>query len=271
MTFSIRFSLLATTACSVIVLTAPWARAADLSVNDILGDKLEAAVGAGLRIAPRYMGSRDTATTFIPVVYAQRGIFFIDTSRGAGLQLLTDSGLYVSQSINYDQGRGVKSDLFRPGARDLAGMGEVPGSATWHTLVAQQIMPALSLSAEADIALKSGLNRRNLRVGAEWNVINAGGERVALGLNTHWGNAGYNQAYFGVTTAQAANTRFHAFDAHGGLYAYSVSAEWEHKLAEHWYSSLQLTATPFVERAKDSPLMMRKTPVEAMMTIRYAY
>ncbi|OFA05395.1 MipA/OmpV family protein [Duganella phyllosphaerae] len=272
MTDTLRPSLLAASAALLaIAITTPAAHSAELTVNYLLGDKLEAAIGAGVRVAPRYMVSRDTTTTFVPVVYAQRGIFFIDSSRGAGLQVLTDSGFYVSQSIHYDQGRGVKSDLFRPGGRDLAGMGEVPGSATWHTLLAQQVTPALSISAEADVTLKSHVDRQNLRVGAEWNVIDAGDERVALGANVHVGNARYNQAYFGVTDAQAANTRFSAYRAPGGLYAYSVSAQWEHKLADHWYSSVQLTAMPFVERAKDSPLMARKTPVEAMMTIRYVY
>lgn len=272
MMYTFRSFLLALSAPTLALgLLAPSAHGAELTVNYLLGDKLEAAIGAGVRVAPRYMGSRDTATTFVPVMYAQRGIFFIDTSRGAGLQLLTDSGFYVSQSIHYDQGRGVKSDLFRPGGRELAGMGEVPGSATWHTLMAQQVTPGLSISAEADVTLKSGVDRQNLRVGAEWNVIDAGDERVALGANAHWGNARYNQAYFGVTSTQAANTRFAEYNAHGGLYAYSVSAQWEHKLAEHWYSSVQLTAMPFVEHAKDSPLMARKTPVEAMMTVRYVY
>ncbi|MET0268191.1 MAG: MipA/OmpV family protein [Duganella sp.] len=269
-----RPSLLASAAgvaYACMVLAAPGASAAELTVNYILGDKLEAAVGAGVRVAPSYKGSRDTTATLVPVLYAQRGIFFIDSSRGIGLQLLSDSGFYLSQSIYYDQGRGVKSGASRPGARDLAGMGEVPGSATWHTLVAQQITPALSISAEADVTQKSGVDRQNLRVGAEWNVIDAGNDRVALGANTHWGNADYNQAYFGVTATQAANTRFGRYTARGGLYAYSVSAQWEHKLSDHWYSSVQLTATPYVGRAKDSPLMARKTPLEAMMTIRYVY
>lgn len=272
MTNTLRPSLRAASAALLALASAaPAAHSAELTVNYLLGDKLEAAVGAGVRAAPRYMGSRDTTITFVPVVYAQRGIFFIDTSRGAGLQLLTDSGFYVSQSIHYDQGRGVKSDLVRPGGRDLTGMGEVPGSATWHTLIAQQVTPALSISAEADVTLKSRIDRQNLRVGAEWNVIDTGDERVALGANVHIGNARYNQAYFGVTDAQAAYSRFEAYTTRGGVYAYSVSAQWEHKLADHWYSSVQLTAVPFAERAKHSPLMARKTPVEAMMIIRYVY
>ncbi|KQQ44643.1 hypothetical protein ASF61_21160 [Duganella sp. Leaf126] len=256
---------------AALFATAPAAHGAELTVNYLLGDKLEAAIGAGMRVAPRYLGSRDTSVTLVPVVYAQRGVFFIDSSRGAGLQLLTDGGFYVSQSVHYDQGRGVKSSLLRPGGRDLAGMGEVPGSATWHTLIAQQLTPALSISAEADVTLKSRVDRHNLRVGAEWNVIDAGAERVALGANIHAGNGRYNQAYFGVTDAQAANSRFATYRAAGGLYAVSVSAQWEHRLAEHWYSSVQLTAMPFAARAGDSPLVARKNPVDLMTTIRYAY
>ncbi len=261
----------ATAAIASLLLAAPLASGAELTVNYLFGDKLEAAIGAGVLAGPRYMGSRDTRTTVVPVVFAQRGIFFIDSSRGAGLQYLSDSGLYLSQSVHYDQGRGEKSDLFRPGSRTLAGMGEVQGSTTSHTMVAQQFLKSLSVSAEADVTLKSGVHRQNLRVGGEWNVIDEGGDRVALGVNTYWGNADFNQAYFGVTPEQAARTRFSAYTARGGMYAYSLNAQWEHKLADHWYSTASLTAMPFVERAKASPLMERKSSLEALMTLRYVY
>lgn len=258
-------------ALATLLLVAPLAAAAEPIIDYLLEDKLEAAIGTGVQAGPRYMGSRDTRATIVPVLLVQRGIFFIDTSRGAGLQMLTDSGLYASQSVRYDQGRGEKSDLFRPGSRDLAGMGEVQGSLTSHTMIAQQLPAGLSVSAEADATLRSGLRRQNLRLGAEWSAIDAGGERLTFDVAAYWGDSRFNQAYFGVTPAQAANSRFAAYRAPGGLYAYSAGAEWEHKLADHWYGSMQLTAMPFAERAKASPLMARKSSLEAVLTVRYVY
>lgn len=254
-----------------IALTASCAARAGSTVDAILGDKLEATVGVGVDVAPRYMGSDTYRTTAIPVLSLQRGIFYADTSSGIGVQYQSASGFYLAQSIYYDAGRREKKGAFVPGSSRLLGMGEVPGSATWHSIVGQQLSESVSVSAEADVTLKSGLHRRNLRAGVEWVPYKTSADQLVLDLNTHWGNAEYNQAYFGVTADQAARTNFRQYTSGSGMYAYSMTARWEHQLASHWTGSVQLTAMPFVSKAKSSPLMERDHGLDAVVSVRYTY
>lgn len=253
------------------ILVTPCVANAELTVNYLFGDKLEAAIGTGVAYGPKYMGSDQSHATFVPVIFVQRGVFFADTSRGIGMQYQTESGLYISQSVYYDQGRVDRKDSWKPGSAALAGMGDVPGSATWHTLIAQQILPSLSVSAEGDFALRDEARRNRVRLGLELNVVDTGQDRVAIGINTFYGNRQHNQSYFGVTQAQADRTQFDMFTASSGLYAYSLEAQWEHALTKNWYGTIQLTGTQYVDQARNSPLVARGSVASGLVTLRYVY
>lgn len=98
-----------------IALTASCAARAGSAVDAILGDKLEEAVGVGVDVGPRYMGSDTYRATVIPLLSLQRGIFYADTSSGIGVQYQSASGFYLAQSVYYDAGRREKKGRVRAG------------------------------------------------------------------------------------------------------------------------------------------------------------
>lgn len=235
-----------------------------------LGDKTDVVIGVGAQYAPRYAGADAGRVQAVPVLSVQRGLLFFDTTRGGGIQFQTGSGLYLSQSLGYDLGRLQSDSDWRPGSARLAGMGDVPGSLTARTLLMQKLGP-VSLSAEAEFALRDGARRNRYRAGAEFAAWTGAHDGLSVSADTHWGDRRYDQAYFGVTEDQAARSRFDAFRSRSGLYACALGATWEHRFDAHWASTLQLAGTRYVDRAADSPVVERRNAFAATAAVTYTY
>ncbi len=254
---------------------APWpdtgvADAGASRWSDVFGPPSELVLGLGVRYGPRYQGAAADSMQPLPVLSYQRGMLFADTARGVGLQFQPRQNLYVSQSLWYDPGRLDRNSDSRPGSARLAGMGDVPGSVTARTLVIAQLTPSLSASAEAELALRDSARRNRYRLGLEQNVFKAAADTLVINADTWWGDARYNQAYFGVTAQQAARAGFAVFRPGSGMHAWSLGATWEHTFDAHWGSSLQLTATRYPGKVSDGPIA-RQAGIATNVAITYTY
>jgi outer membrane protein len=247
---------------------APATRQAE---QDIFGDKTELTIGAGATYAARYPGGAPFQFVPAPVVSVQRGILFADSLRGAGLQYQSGSKFYLSASVFYDLGRLDKNNAWRPGSNRLAGMGDVPGSTTARTLIAQPLTPWLLVSAETEMALRKVARRNRYRMGVELTAFKTAADNVTVDLDAWWGDGRYNNAWFGVTPRQAGRTGLSPFRPGAGLYAQAPGASWEHHLDGHWSGTLQLTATRCAGQAAASPIVTRRTSPAATLALAYTY
>ncbi|RQR51299.1 MipA/OmpV family protein [Burkholderia sp. Bp9140] len=266
--------LSAPVAAAVLALTlSPLTARADGTTASLslLGDSTQWVIGASAMVEPRYAGSNQTHLQFEPVFSVQRGVLFADTMRGAGLQYQTSWGFSISESIYYDWGRVDHNDTWRPGSDRLAGMGDVPGSATLHTLIAQQFSPWFAASIEADSTLKSGVSRNHVRAGGQFTVLTTATDKISANIDTWWGDHGFNQAYFGVTSDQSSRTGFAAFSPGGGLYAYSAGLEWDHTVSRHWSTTLQLVGTRYTDKAHGSPIVTDDVTFNAVAALNYSF
>lgn len=237
----------------------------------IFGERTDLTVGIGLGYAARYPGAAVAQVLPVPVVAIQRGVLFADTLRGIGLQYQSSSGFYVSQSVYYDFGRLEKDNRWRPGSDRLAGMGEVAGSPTSHTIVAQQLMPSLLVSAETEAALHESARRNRYRAGVELTPIKTAPDTVTVDLDAWWGDARYNQTYFGVTPPQAARTTHAVYSVGAGLYGLMPGVGWEHHLDSHWAWTLQLTGTYYTGKTADSPIVAKRASSSGSVAIAHSY
>jgi len=240
------------------------------SWSDVFGTPSELVLGLGVGYGPRYQGAASEHVQPLPVLSYQKGVLFADTARGVGLQFPFHQNLYVSQSFGYDLGRLERDSNIRPGSARLAGMGDVPGSLTARTLVMAQLTPSLSASAEAELALRDSARRNRYRLGLEHNVFKAAADALVINADTWWGDARYNQAYFGVTAQQAARTGLAPFAPGSGLHAWSLGATWEHTFDAHWGSSLQVTATRYPDKVSDGPIA-RHSGLASTAVVTYTY
>ncbi|PPU91919.1 MipA/OmpV family protein [Xanthomonas albilineans] len=235
----------------------------------LFGDKTELSIGAGAMLTPRYAGSADDRLQGVPVFSLQRGIVFVDSVRGAGVQFQNAHGFSASQSFYYDLGRLQRNSAWRPGSARLAGMGDVPGTITARSFVMQQLTPSVALQAEAEFALKESARRNRYRAGAQFTLLHTPTDNVTMDLNAHWGDRRFNQSYFGVDAAQSAASNFRPYRADAGMYAYSVGADWDHTLSPHWTVSLLLNATRYVGATDGSPVVQRHAFASIGATMTY--
>lgn len=249
----------------------PQSEASTPREPSIFGERTELTVGIGLGYAARYPGAAIAQVLPVPVLAIQRGVLFADTLRGIGLQFQSSSGFYVSQSVYYDFGRLERDNRWRPGSDRLAGMGEVPGSPTSHTILAQQLTPSLLVSAETEAALHEGARRNRYRLGVELTPIKTAPDTVTIDLDAWWGDGRYNQAYFGVTPPQAARTNHPVFSPGAGLYGLVPAVGWEHHLDTHWACTLQLTGTYYAGKVANSPVVTKRTSTTASAAIAYTF
>ncbi|HVI56045.1 MAG TPA: MipA/OmpV family protein [Luteibacter sp.] len=232
---------------------------------------LQAAVGVAAVNAPRYAGSSRDRVQFLPVASVAKGPWFADTLRGIGAQYQTDGGFSISEAFHYDFGRVDRDSNLRPGSKSLRGMGDVPGSIVSRTIVAQQLNAMLSMSAEAEYSLKDGTRRARYRTGVQLALIQREADMLTLNVDVHGGNAAFNRAYFGVSSAQSARTRFATYRAAGGLYAYSSSLNWTHVFSPRWSSNVVVSGVRYSGQVDDSPIVARRTALTSAVAMNYSF
>lgn len=237
----------------------------------LFGDRTEVIVGVGAAYIPRYLGAKNTRVIPLPTFSVYRGIFFVDTVRGAGAEYQTDGGFYSSLALGYDPGRTEKDSDWRPGSKRLQGMGEVKGATTANLLLAQILAPWLSINGEAELRMAGHKRGNRYRLGLESTLLQTAASEITLGANVHAGDGRYNRTYFGVSEAQAHTSQFSRFNAGSGVYAYSLSADWHYDFDQHWTASLGGNVMWFSEEARNSPVAERKTGVTGFTTLHYAF
>lgn len=231
----------------------------------------EQVIGLAAQLESRYPGGGGSRFAPMPVFSLQDGVLFADQEHGAGLQFQLGPVWSLSQSVGYDFGRVDHDSRWRSGSTRLAGMGQVPEAFTSHTLLEAQFTPWLSVSAEIERTLRQSAPRTQFHLGTELGLFQNAHDGIALDLDTWWGDARYNQAWFGVTPTQAARSGFVPFQADAGLYAASLGLGWEHKFDAHWTSTTQLTSTRYGSQVQGSPLLLRRTEPGAVWAITYGF
>jgi len=255
-----------------VIPLASHAQAEDTpSTLSLFGDNTEVYLGLGAAWVPRYLGADESRLLPVPTFGVYRGIFFADSVRGLGVEYLAHQGFYASAALGYDFGRSEKNSRWRPGSKKLAGMGEVKGATTATVTLAQELTSWLAVNAEAEFRV-AGFKRGNrYQAGVDVTPLRSARNKITLSGNVHAGDVRYNQTYFGVNPAQAQASRFADFKTRSGVYAYSLSAYWEHTFDAHWTLSLGIDAMRFGERARRSPVVERRNGISGFASLHYGF
>lgn len=237
----------------------------------LFGEKTDVAVGMGMVVAPRFMGSNQTRALLVPTVSISRGIFFADSTRGIGAEYLSDSGFYISSALSYDPGRMQRNSSWRAGSKHLQGMGDVTGTTTADIQLSQSITSWLAIDGEAEFRTAGYKRGDRYRLGLESTVLSTGKDTVTLGLNAHIGDHRYNNTYFGVSEQQEQDSHFSRFDAKSGVYAYSATVDWQHSFTPHWTLLMGMNLMAFSDRAHHSPLLESNTSAAGFAMLDYTF
>lgn len=248
--------------------TGPATAAAD--DGGAFGNHTDVSVGLGLGVDQRYMGGRGYRPLIVPMLNVSRGIFFVDTVRGAGIQYQSASGFYIGEALNYDQGRDDRDSPWRPGADRLARLGDVRGALTSTLTVSQQIVPWLSANAQAEFGL-DGRRGNQYQLGLESIVARGTSDPVTLDVNVKAGDRRYDRTYFGITRAQSLASGIDRYAPGGGIYAYALTVTWDHHFDKHWTGELIVSGNVYTDRAARSPIAQRRVGLTVLPSVSYAF
>jgi outer membrane protein len=256
--------LLAAGACGAVVAAEPDSASGGGSL----------VVAAGAAVGPRYSGSQQNAVgPALLLDYDTASGLFVSTMRGLGYGGQAGRFSY-SAALGFRGARKEKDQtafLGNSGSDRLQGMGEIKGNASAILGVSYTPLSGYSLGVSADLPLSQKDNGKNLHVSASGLLYGQGNERLSLGLTVGFADSNYAQTYYGVTAAQAAHSRFHAYQAGSGLYEVSAMLTWDHKFDKHWGMTSMLGATALMKDASRSPLSERKTSPTAAVMATYKY
>lgn len=235
-------------------------------------DGYDITVGAGIDLAPRYLGSNEYH--FLPIPYvnvtAPSGIY-VDTTRGVGYKLSLPHNFYVDASLNYAIGRKDSNETFGSGSDTLRGMGDVPNALVSTVTAGYRFMNVGSVSVAADIPLSNRSIGDSWRAAFEVPLMMTASDVVTNKAVVHLGSADYNQTMWGVNASQSAASGFRQYSLGGGFNAIDYSLTWTHIFNQHWSVSTSGTITRLVGDAADSPIVERRVSLNVATIASYKF
>jgi MipA family protein len=227
--------------------------------------------GAIVGVRPAYEGAEKFTVMPFPLIDAiWRDRVFLSTQNGVGAWAYRSNGFSVGGALNYEFGRAESLDRSQ-----LDGLGDVDGAAQARLLLEYRTGP-LRLDAALARAL-GGSDGTTARLGAGFDYPLTEKLRLTPGIAAVWADDNYMESYFGVTAAQAAQSRARlgaaagktAFDAKSGLKNVDLSLMAMYSLSPKWSLRGGGGVQFLLGDAADSPISKRD--VSPFATFGFAY
>lgn len=279
-TSQLRFGLLVSLAA---FSGATWAQNADKK------DKgpWNVSVGLGVAYAPEYEGAKKRAAGLAPDVNISYktdsyGTFAVGTkARGFSWTAIDKEAYSLGLSLGFDSGRVDNKDGggLRTGSKRLRGMGEIKSSLDYgvfgHVNVGVPISLQITKNAgdgkvKADRSIDgSGGTRAELSVEIPWQISDS--FALSISPNVVWADKKYTQTYFGVTSTQAANSGFKAYNAKAGIKSAGVSVGVNYNFTPNWSANVGVSFSRLQGDAAKSPLVQTKNQTSVAAGVAYTF
>ena len=223
-----------------------------------VGGKTSIVIGLAARVAPVYDGSKTTKTSPFPYVDIH-GLFhdrvFISDIRGLGINIV-DTGAFRAGMAFNDRGGRTSSDSPR-----LRGLPDIGSAASVAGFMTYSLKPfAFEFKVQRELGSRPGTEAE---LGASFAMAPTPRWHVSVGAQLNWHDAKFNQKYFGVTAAEAAQASalgntMTTYVPGSGLGTVGMTATSVYAMTEHWGFVTRLGLRDLIgSPAKDSPLTER--------------
>ncbi len=247
----------------------------------------DVSVGLGVASAPEYEGASKRATGVVPDFNASYktngyGTFAVGSkARGFSWTAIDKDEYSLGVSLGFDGGRVDDKDGggLRTGSKRLRGMGEIKSSLDYgvfgHVTLGvpislQVIKNAGNGKVNSDRSIDgSGGTRVELSVEVPWQVSDSLG--LSFSPNIVWADKKYTQTYFGVTSTQAANSGFKAYNAKGGIKSAGFAVGANYKFTPNWSANLGVSFSRLQGDAAKSPLVQTKNQTSVAAGVAYTF
>ncbi len=219
-------------------------------------------IGAGAAVIPRFEGSDEYRVRPVPLIDFQKGRFFARTGDGIGLNIVQTSRFTMGAGVNWMKGY-RDSDV-------PDGIGKLSDALGGRLFVSTRVAGAVAtLSATQAITKSERGLVANARVSYPYTLT----ERLKLipSVSVNWANAKYMDSYFGVNAGQSAASGLAQYRPSAGFKDVSLRLAVNYELTKDWSVSGAVGASRLLGDAADSPLVERKSQLQAMAGVAYTF
>jgi MipA family protein len=241
-------SLFCTAAVAAILSTAAAANAADQATPKTW----DVTVGAGSVYAPRFDGAKKHRVVALPSFdIVSKDTIFVSTRDGVGANIVNNDLVKAGPVFKYNMGRRRADD------RDaLAGLDNVSGTVEGGGFFKYTPMPFLDASLE----VRQGLGgHRGAIAELASNVLAPPllSEKLFLsaGPRISFSDKNYNEAFYGVTAAEAARSGYARYAPKTGMRSYGLGAAARYELTGRIGLGLFAEYSRLTGPAADSPIV----------------
>jgi MipA family protein len=237
-----------------------------------VGGKTSIVIGAAARVAPVYEGSKTTKVSPFPYIDIH-GLFhdrvFISDIRGLGINIVEAGAFRAGVSFN-DRGGRTSSDSPR-----LRGLPDIGSAASVAGFMTYSLKPfAFEFKVQRELGSQPGTEAE---LAASLAMAPSPRWHVSVGAQLNWHDAKFNQKYFGVTAAEAAQATtlgnaMIAYAPGSGLGTVGTTATSVYAMTEHWGFVTRLGLRDLIgSPAKNSPLTERAFGVDFAIGAIYKF
>lgn len=209
-------------------------------------------LGAALAAMPRYDGGLAYHVTPGPViVILYKDIAFASVGEGLGVNLLHGEKYRAGVSIGYDLGREMSDDYAH-----LHGLGNIDAAPVVKVFGSYVISKSFPMVLRADVRRIVGGADGMLGDLEAFMPLPGSSKTFVMfaGPSITFSNRQYTQRVFGVSGAQAADSAYPVYDAHGGTTAYGLGFSASRFVTAHWLINADLAWNHLTGSANDSPI-----------------
>lgn len=219
-------------------------------------------LGAGVRVEPKFEGSKDFTIIPLPMVSAEFGQYVSVDSMGLTINAWQYEGLSVKGRLGYDLGRDSDD------AKHLDGLGDIGASAVLGVDFVYELMPLeFKLSLDKNVGGSDGFSAKfGTALMMQFDPV-----MVSIGPSVTWADDNYMESYFGVTERQSLRSGLREFDAEAGFKRVDLEVSALYFINDHWVARGEMGVGYLVGDAADSPVSQENLQPYTMFILGYKF
>lgn len=245
-----------------------WQNAAGIVLAPLGGPVPEwrATAGIGAASVPLYEGSSHYRIVPAPAFDIRyRDIAFLSSGDGLGVNLIRGETYRAGVAVGYDLGRNAHL------SGRLNGLGNVEAAPEVRLFADIVVLPFV-----LNFDLRRALGGHDGVIGdfgAYLPIIGTPELVVFAGPSITFANRRFMQAYFGVSTAQAAGSSAHfaPYRASGGIKNFGIGVTAVYHFTERWFLDADIALERLVDSAANSPIVQDKSQLGVSVILGYEF
>jgi MipA family protein len=246
----------------VLAPGAALAQEADSDPETQNGIEIDAAIGPGIFIAPKYPGAKDYLVLPLPALDLTAGRFFLNRD-GLGINVVDVDGLTIGLSGFVEFGRDENDDPVR-----LRGLGDLDAVPQGKLFVSKQFGRMMARATLKHAFGATDGTTLDLEAGMAFPLSSG---VIFAGPIVSFADAKYADGFFGISADQAVAGQRPAYDPDPGLYQVGINAGANFPISDRWSAGAFASYRYLVGDAGKSPVIADRDQPAAGLFLSYRF